>query len=137
MALPPLSTITPSQPVPTSFPTKDARLAYFREHIRVYPKWALRALEVIYAYQTEAEKNAEATIEDNGVGFAGTDGDILTSFAKQYAKWKAETAPKYPAPFSPKQSKLLHQLMPKYAAQLIKHLETEGKAPPIVKASAA
>ena len=65
-----------SNPIPTSFPTKAARLEYFRTQLSTIDSWALRALAVIYARQTEHEQAARLTTEDNGVGFTGFDGRL-------------------------------------------------------------
>lgn len=99
------------------FATKAARELWFREKLGTAPEWAVWGLGVIFANQTEQEKADEATEEDNGIGFTGTDGNFLTSLAKQWAakNW-----------LSDKQMSILFKRMPKYAAQLIGELE--GKA---------
>lgn len=122
-------------PTPATFATKAARLAWYKEQIASRPQWAIRAMLRIYAYQTAAEKSVESTQEDNGVGFGGRDGFILSRFSKQVLAWEAETVHKYPNPLSPKQTALVLKLMPKYTAQLLAHLETTGKAIPVVKSS--
>lgn len=43
----------------------------------------LRALKLIYAKQTEHEKESERTHDANGVGFSAFDAEILTSFCNQ------------------------------------------------------
>jgi hypothetical protein len=43
-----------------------------------------RAVYRIYENQTEYERVAEATQENNGIGFNGNDAAILTSYAKFY-----------------------------------------------------
>lgn len=43
----------------------------------------VKALLWIYKYQTEEEKQTDSTHVLNGVGFTGTDAEILSSFAKQ------------------------------------------------------
>ena len=45
-----------------------------------------KALVLIYNKQTAAEQSREATVENNGIGFTGVDGEILTSFAKFYMR---------------------------------------------------
>lgn len=70
---------------------------------------AIKALLRIYEYQTEDEK-AYGTVDNlNGVGFAGTDAEILTSFCKQYEKRKSLTD---------KQMSILFKKIGKYAGQL-------------------
>lgn len=67
----------------------------------------------IYAYQTQYEKQAEATFEANGVGFNGSDAFILSSFAQQIEKGRT---------LSEKQLAIAKKKMPKYAGQLFKLL---------------
>lgn len=74
-------------------------------------RWLLRGLVTIYQYQTEAEKLASVTNEDNGVGFNGSDAFILSEFAK-----KQQAFPNYR--FSEKQIGIIRKAMPKYAGQL-------------------
>lgn len=73
-------------------------------------RWALHALTKIFEFQTAAEQEYETTSEYNGVGFTGVDGEILSSFAKQYIrrKWLSE-----------KQMAILMKKMPKYWKQII------------------
>ena len=63
-----------------------------------------------FASQTAAEKQAEQTTDDNGVGFTGIDAEILSSFAKQYEArgW-----------LTPKQMALLRKKMRKYWRQVL------------------
>jgi hypothetical protein len=81
------------------------------------PVWALRGLLAVYKYQTEAEKAAGSVTEDNGVGFAGVDGEFLSSLAKQYQQRGS---------LSPKQMTHLFKKMPKYAKQLWKAAGSPG-----------
>lgn len=70
---------------------------------------AIKAMMRIYEYQTEDEK-ACSTVENlNGVGFAGTDAELLTSFCKQFEKRKS---------LSDKQMEILFKKIGKYAGQL-------------------
>lgn len=47
--------------------------------------WATKALVRIYKEnQTESEQIKEETIEDNGIGFTGTDAKFLSSLADQF-----------------------------------------------------
>jgi hypothetical protein len=118
-------------PLP-AFPTKKARLAFFRAALTAHPAWAYRALVLIFRRQTAEEQAAGATILLNGVGFSGVDAEILTSFATQYLAKQA----RYPGSkvwLSPKQEALLRRKMPRYAAQLIALLEAEGTLPSLTK----
>lgn len=42
-----------------------------------------RAIVALYSRQTESEKNSEATVEKNGVGFNGFDAKFFSSLAQQ------------------------------------------------------
>lgn len=75
------------------------------------PMWATRGLLAVYKYQTEAEKAAGTVSVDNGVGFAGVDGEFLSSLARQYQQRGS---------LSVKQMQFLYKKMPKYAKQLWK-----------------
>ena len=90
--------------------TKKALKGYVREMIATDARWALRALVVIYSFQTESEKVAEQTSVHNTVGFTGCDAEFLTSLAKQYERRGF---------LSEKQMKILYRVMPKYWRQII------------------
>ena len=89
-------------------------------------KWLVRGLLAIYAKQTADERAAEVTQHQNGVGFNGTDANILSSFAKQVLQWQATENPRYQVPLSPKQFALLRRKMNKYAAQLVRIAEANN-----------
>jgi len=116
----------------TVFPTKAARLAFFRAKLATSAAWANKALVRIYAYQTAAEKIQQTTKVDNGVGFSGKDGEILSKFAVQVERFNAGITGGYAAPLSPKQQALVLRLMPRYAAQLLAHLDASGNSPFVV-----
>ena len=85
--------------------------------------WAIRGLIAIFAAQTADEQRSETVSVDNGVGFTGIDGKILSSFAKQAENkitWVQSKNLKldYSRVLSPKQFALLFKKMPKYAKQL-------------------
>ena len=71
----------------------------------------IQGLDRIYELQTDAERADDNTIEDNGVGFSGVDGEILTSIAGQFLKWGS---------VSEKQFAIVKKKMVKYAGQLAK-----------------
>lgn len=73
----------------------------------------------IYAYQTAVEQSAEATCQDNGVGFNGADAPILSSFAKQLQKGRTLSA---------KQIAIARKRMTKYAGQLLKIAQEKASA---------
>jgi len=70
---------------------------------------AIKALLRIYEYQTEDEKACGTVDNLNGVGFAGTDAELLTSFCKQFERRKSLTD---------KQVAILFKKIGKYAGQL-------------------
>ena len=99
----------------TVAPTVTPKKVWTKEEIKLKlgtdPRWAIRGLVRIYEYQTSQEQSSEHTIESNGVGFNGTDGTILTSFAKFYLKYNR---------LSDKQMVYVFKKMPKYAGQLLR-----------------
>lgn len=88
---------------------KKDRIALLREKLGTNDAWAIRGLTVIFDYQTADEQNAERTMDHNGVGFTGIDGEILSSFAKQIRTGRK---------MSKKQMDIIFKKMPKYAKQL-------------------
>lgn len=84
---------------------------FVKKQLATNKDWALKALLKIFEFQTKSEQESENTHECNRVGFTGTDGKILASFAKQYLSRHF---------LSPKQMILLYKKMPKYWGQIIK-----------------
>ena len=74
-------------------------------------RWATRALLAIYRNQTVDEQMTGETVEDNGIGFTGTDANILSSFAEQVQNGRT---------LSVKQLVILNKKIGKYAGQLIR-----------------
>jgi len=83
---------------------------YLKTKLGSDPRWAKHALLKIFEFQTSEEKSIEHTREHNGIGFTGVDGEILTSFAKQFER---------KGYLSPKQMNLLFKKMPKYWKQIL------------------
>ena len=71
----------------------------------------MRALLRIYQLQTASEKVIEHTVEYNGVGFTGYDGEFMTSLAKQFISKES---------ISSKQFRCVKKAMKKYSGQLLK-----------------
>lgn len=91
--------------------------AYVRQQLSTNPLWAVKALVRIFQEnQTQDEQNLEATKENNNTGFTGTDGQILSSFAKQQLARGS---------LSEKQMALVFRKMPKYHRQVIAMSNTE------------
>ena len=86
----------------------------------------IRGMKRIYELQTEDEKENGGTLfwsktklgtyYNNGVGFSGVDGDIMSSFVKFYNKTNFLTF---------KQMKIARKKMLKYAGQLTKIVNKE------------
>lgn len=88
-----------------------------RERITTNPKAAVKAMMRIFEYQT-ADEQADGSVTDyNGVGFAGTDSQILTSFCKQWMKYKR---------LSEKQMGIVFRKIGKYAGQLTRLAISNG-----------
>lgn len=100
----------------------DASLANSRvmiqDNMRDSDAWLIRGLICIFERQTAEEQNTETTREDNGVGFSGLDGQIMTSFAKQVLRHQADPSPRFKDPLSPRQLEIVRRKMHKYAMQL-------------------
>ena len=84
---------------------------FVKQQLSTNDAWATKAMVRIYTEnQTSAEKAVQQTRENNGIGFNGTDGMILSSFSEQY---------KSRGSLSPKQMAIVKKSMPKYAKQVI------------------
>lgn len=81
-------------------------------------KAAIRALKVVYANQSDFEKEVGTTVADNGIGFTGSDAELLTSFAKQYQRAGFLTNA---------QLAILKFRIKKYWRQLLKAVEAKGQ----------
>lgn len=105
--------------------TKKATKKFVKDMLNSDERWMLAGLTKIYEYQTVSEKTCGATYEENGVGFSGCDGEILSSFAKQYKKigW-----------LSTKQKQIAFKRVPKYWKQIIS-LSDENKLKELVTKS--
>jgi len=90
--------------------TKSQIKEFVRNQLATNEVWAKAGLLKIYDFQTSEEQQIEATCVHNNIGFTGTDGEILSSFAKQLT---------YKGYLSPKQMALVYKKMPKYWKQII------------------
>ena len=97
--------------------TKVLDKAYIQDLLSKNDRAVIQALLAIYARQTEAEKATLTTKEDNGVGFNGIDGTILTSFAQWYQQKGF---------LSPKQLAISRNKMKHYWKQLLCVAEGKG-----------
>jgi hypothetical protein len=107
--------------------TNDAILAanqktaiqMIKDNLATSDKWVVRAILVIYSNQTANEQCTETTREENGIGFNGTDAQILSSFAKQIIEFEAGRT-RFMTPLSRNQMGLARAKITKYAGQLLK-----------------
>ena len=91
--------------------TKIEVKEFVKEKLATDRAWAIKGLLKIFENQTLDEQKSKDTIYQNGVGFNGTDGEILSSFALQFQKRKF---------LSDKQMVALYKMMPKYWGQIVK-----------------
>ena len=99
------------------FTSKKEIEVAIKKQITTSKAQAIKAMMRIYEYQTADEQANGCVTSLNGVGFAGTDAEILTAFCKQYEskQW-----------LSDKQIDLIMKKIGKYAAQLTKHAIKNG-----------
>lgn len=90
--------------------TKQQQRDYLRMRLSTDAGWAKASLLKIMDNQTEDEQRQEDTSEANGIGFTGTDGHILSSFANQLMTKKY---------LSPRQMEILMPKMKKYWKQIL------------------
>jgi len=90
-----------------------------QENMRDSDRWLYRGLLCIFDRQTADEQNSETTKHDNGIGFSGTDAQILSSFAQQVIEFNAGKS-KFNHPLSLRQKELCRRKMNKYAMQLVR-----------------
>lgn len=111
--------------------TKVAKIDYLKDRLANNDVWMLKGLVTIFDYQTKEEQTTKTTKENNGVGFSGLDGEILTSFASQVINKGLRTMLESPTPqhiyaerfLSKPQVEILKRKMPKYAGQLYRIAE--------------
>ena len=100
-----------------TYPTKKARRDEVRKQIHDSVHAAVAGLMIVWSGQTEDEKAMEGTVELNGIGFTGRDGEFGTSLGNQ---WKEKCW------LSPKQLGFVQKMMPKYADQIVRYFEAQG-----------
>lgn len=92
-----------------SFKSKKEIESAIKSQITTNPKQAVKAMLRIFEYQTADEQQNGSVYEYNGVGFTGTDSQILTSFCNFYTQHGY---------LSEKQIAILTKKIAKYAGQL-------------------
>ena len=80
----------------------------------------IKAMLRIFEYQTYSEQQSEHTQDFNGVGFSGVDGEILSSFSKQFQTRGF---------LSLKQMTIARKRMKRYAGQLLAIIAGQIKPP--------
>jgi len=98
--------------------TKTNAVKMIKENLSINDKWVVSAVLAIYARQTAAEQSIESTVDANGIGFSGADGEILSSFAKQILEFNSGRS-RFRQPLSPKQFGMARKKIIKYAGQLL------------------
>ena len=106
--------------------SKETLLAYLRSQLASNSAWAVKALTLVYSYQTADEQEDKKTSLKNGAGFNGLDAEILSSFSEQVLKGRK---------LSPKQLAIVHRKIPRYARQVLASISPEKAE--AFKASAA
>lgn len=95
----------------TSKSGKTYTKAQIKEKLTTDNKWLYRGILAIYACQTAEEQASHETTVDNGIGFNGSDAEMLSSYAEQI---KARGF------LTPKQLEWARKKMTKYAGQLMR-----------------
>lgn len=90
--------------------TNKTKKEYIKSKLSSNPKWALKALLLVYDKQTADEKLIADTKHHNSVGFSGAHAEILSSFAQQYRSRGT---------LSDKQMKCVFKIMPRYWKQCL------------------
>ena len=102
----------------TRYYTKAELVQGLKSQIARNNNQAVKALLAIYRNQTYEEQTVQETIEDNGIGFNGTDAEFCSSLAENYLRFHR---------LSDKQYNSLRKVMQKYAGQLIAQSIDLGK----------
>lgn len=63
--------------------TEAEKKAFLQEKLQKDDRWVARGLLVMYSKQTTGEQRSRQTIKQNGEGFTGPDGPVLSKFAKR------------------------------------------------------
>jgi hypothetical protein len=96
--------------------TKKALRGFLKGKLSSDDRWALRALMVVYSFQTVEERLQMVTKVENSVGFTGYDAEFLTGLVVQY---------KGSGSLSSVQLKCLRKMMPKYWKQILEVSDRE------------
>jgi hypothetical protein len=107
--------------------SKKNAIDMIKDNLAVNDTWVKRAILVVFAAQTASEQCSETTREHNGVGFNGTDAQILSSFAKQIIDFEAGRS-KFRSPLSPKQMVIARNKIRKYAGQILVAMRAKAEA---------
>lgn len=102
----------------TRYYTKAELVQGLKSQIARSNNQAVKALLTIYRNQTYEEQTVQETIEDNDIGFNGTDAEFCSSLAENYLRFHR---------LSDKQYNSLRKVMQKYAGQLITQSIDLGK----------
>jgi hypothetical protein len=101
-------------------PSIKAAADMVRHNLAASNNWLYRGLLAIHAKQTSTEQCWGTTRDNNGVGFASNDAELLTSYVRQIEKFNA-TPPlsrRFTQPLSGNQLNWARRKMLKYSGQL-------------------
>ncbi len=99
------------------FSSKKALQEAIKKQITSSDTQAVKAMLRVFEYQTASEQEYATVSVNNGVGFAGTDVEILTSFCNQYNK---------KGYLSEKQIEIIKKKIGKYAGQIMNQAIQKG-----------
>lgn len=94
--------------------------ATIKEKVSKDPRWAQKAIIVLFERQTPDEQDQRATRYKNHIGFNGADAEILSSFASRLI-WQRK-------PLTDKQLAIAYKKLPKYSKQLLEIAKEKGNA---------
>lgn len=88
-----------------------------RELLERNDKAVIKALKLLYSFQTIEEQSNEKTIEANGKGFNSVDSEILSSFADRLIQGKG---------LSKNQLAIARKRILKYSGQIFEYMKERG-----------
>lgn len=98
--------------------TQETIKEVVKQQLATNQRWQLKAVQLLYSYQTKDEQKSEQTNESNGVGFTAFDAPILTDIAEK-ARYSRLQNYHYG---------ILSKRLPKYWKQIMKASDPEKLA---------
>lgn len=90
--------------------TKKEKKEFVRKMLSTNRTWALKAMLLVYSYQTKSEQSFGQTVEHNGRGFSQIHASLMTSFVNGFRKFDRLTD---------NQMQVLFKIMPRYWKQVL------------------